>query len=546
MIINCTLSNWAVPGFPELTPEFGAKKPDGNPITAREHNRNAMMPFSRQRPFIVSENSSTTPIEANAVFSITSPGICLTLGNGAFTGCTALVINTAGSPASLLINGATTPISIAHGEIIDLAFVNGEWKRTTTPEQRNILPDLALSDFHPRAVSNGETINVGTGGRLSLDGCFLNINDIVCLKDQSNPVENGFWSVQSGSWIRYLPSDDLYAELFYPIEGEQAYMIFFLSTMQASPGDDAIHFEKTIYTAQPRAGKVPIYNAHAKIISNDYRSTHGDVREDMGRDLRDVLGITAIDPVLYIPQIMAELQMRCSVGHPEGLSGLEVGDYIDGLDLSGISTDGIWYGTIPQDWYYPYKNNRIVIAGFNTYRNVNWESSSNHIVFTFRNSIAYGIINEYVGTLWYMNTAIHNYLENRVAPRLEQLFSINISSVGRRIPYGDSEMQWAHCKLFLPTEEEVFGSRFVGKDFIDDGLKIQLPIYAKSLTYRIKKYNGWSCGWWLATKLRRYFYDFESFDEDKYYVLVHDEGFPEFQSVNNYHGISPVFCIGEW
>ena len=51
MVIDCTLSNLKIPGFPELIPEFGTKKADGERITARENNINTMMPFLRQRPF---------------------------------------------------------------------------------------------------------------------------------------------------------------------------------------------------------------------------------------------------------------------------------------------------------------------------------------------------------------------------------------------------------------------------------------------------------------------------------------------------------------
>ena len=102
MVIDCTLSSLKVPGFPELEPEFGTKKPDMQHITARENNINAMLPFKRQRPFPVTENSTTSVIEAHTPFVIQAAGITLTLGAGAFTGCAVKVFNASGGEATVV------------------------------------------------------------------------------------------------------------------------------------------------------------------------------------------------------------------------------------------------------------------------------------------------------------------------------------------------------------------------------------------------------------------------------------------------------------
>jgi hypothetical protein len=67
-------------------------------------------------------------------------------------------------------------------------------------------------------------------------------------------------------------------------------------------------------------------------------SSHADQIDGMGRNLLDVLGADSI------PAAMAELRRRCSnngeidsAGIPD-FRGLEISDYIDGLDLGGIAT----------------------------------------------------------------------------------------------------------------------------------------------------------------------------------------------------------------
>ncbi|MDR0376673.1 MAG: hypothetical protein LBH70_02660, partial [Spirochaetaceae bacterium] len=64
--------------------------------------------------------------------------------------------------------------------------------------------------------------------------------------------------------------------------------------------------------------------------------------EGKGRDLRLVFGIDSTDPSVYIPQIMTEIRRCCNnngeidnTGIPD-FTGLMVGDYLDGIDLSAI------------------------------------------------------------------------------------------------------------------------------------------------------------------------------------------------------------------
>jgi hypothetical protein len=61
-----------------------------------------------------------------------------------------------------------------------------------------------------------------------------------------------------------------------------------------------------------------------------------------------------------------------------------VGDYLDGVDLSAIPAEN--GGTAGQVWNGTYKNNQIVLSGFNTYKQAgDTEVTKNHLLFTFRN-----------------------------------------------------------------------------------------------------------------------------------------------------------------
>jgi hypothetical protein len=112
--------------------------------------------------------------------------------------------------------------------------------------------------------------------------------------------------------------------------------------------------------------------------------SHADQVDGMGCDLRLVFAIASTDPAVYIPAIMAEIRRRCNnngeidnTGIPD-FTGIMIGDYIDGLDLSGVAAAP--GGNAPQAWNDTYKNNRIVVSGFNTYKGAGGtENAKNHI-----------------------------------------------------------------------------------------------------------------------------------------------------------------------
>ena len=54
----------------------------------------------------------------------------------------------------------------------------------------------------PVAAST-ENVDIVAGGEMTIDGIACTIGQLVFLKDQEDPKENGFYEVQSGSWNRY-------------------------------------------------------------------------------------------------------------------------------------------------------------------------------------------------------------------------------------------------------------------------------------------------------------------------------------------------------
>jgi hypothetical protein len=91
-------------------------------------------------------------------------------------------------------------------------------------------------------------------------------------------------------------------------------------------------------------------------------TSHADMVDGMGRNQLNVLSVGSI------PAAMAALRVRCNGTGVPNFRGLMIGDYIDGIDLSAISAEN--EGTAGQPWNNTYKNNRIVLSGFNTYKGV--------------------------------------------------------------------------------------------------------------------------------------------------------------------------------
>jgi hypothetical protein len=203
-----------------------------------------------------------------------------------------------------------------------------------------------------------------------------------------------------------------------------------------------------------------------------------------------------------IAEVMAKLRIRLNNnGELDGSGipdcrGLFVGNYLDGLDLSGIAAAP--GGTAPQPWNDTYKNNRLVLSGFNTFTHID---TTNSLLFTFRNGICTGRMNP-------TNSNAGGYSQTELCAWLDGSFATGLTSVlGSNAPvsstyklfFNGSTREHFWCKVWPPTEKEVTGDGVIGST-LDDGQNVQFPIYQRSVFYRVKSYNGSRCIWWLLSK----------------------------------------------
>ena len=263
---------------------------------------------------------------------------------------------------------------------------------------------------------------------------------------------------------------------------------------------------------------------------------------DYGRDLLQVLGVSTI------PEASAEIRRRCNnngeidnAGLPD-FSGIKIGDYIDGIDLSGVSAAPA--GTAPQAWNDTYKNNRIVVSGFNTWKGAgDIELTQNHILFTFRNVLCTGRMKSSdTSAGGYQGTEMREWLEGangdgngQLANKLKQQLGGDYLLKTRQLwmTSHQTAWEWANATLFPASESNVFGES-IWQTVFNDGLKVHFPIYEYSLIYRVKRLNGVRHCWWECNPSGQYAF-----------CLVNNYGYTfsyYYASVAS-GGVSPVFCL---
>ena len=221
------------------------------------------------------------------------------------------------------------------------------------------------------------------------------------------------------------------------------------------------------------------------------------------------------------------------------------GDYIDGLDLSGIAAPP--NGTAPQAWNDTYKNNRILIAGFNIYKGVgDTENTENHLLFTARNFMAKGRMNA-------TNTNIGGYPDSELRVWLEgangdgdgafanglktALFGqgMNSFAVFQKLHSTKGGSAWNQYTVYLPTEIEIHGFASYGDEAHRMNTNVQFPIYQKIMGYRVKRWNGSRFGYWTGTPTANF--------SDGFTVVKALGEADAVAADQNGYGISPTFCI---
>jgi hypothetical protein len=139
-----------IPALPGFTPTFGTKKESGG-LSTSEVNGNVLMPFAKQRPLVVTENSTTTAIEADCRFVITAAGTTLSLGDVVFAGCEVVVVN--GSSGNVTVSFSGTSITLTPGDKAELISNATSWLATQTAMSTPTANRIAQFDANKRLKS---------------------------------------------------------------------------------------------------------------------------------------------------------------------------------------------------------------------------------------------------------------------------------------------------------------------------------------------------------------------------------------------------------
>jgi hypothetical protein len=129
--IDLTLDSFIVPRMSSFTPPWGSVQddPDHPGLSTQELINNIMMAFNRKRPFIVTEDSTTTDVQADTSLVLRGDINSLTLGQGAYKNVE-LTIENGAADNVVLLNGSMT-ITCALGDTLELRWNGTEWRAKT-------------------------------------------------------------------------------------------------------------------------------------------------------------------------------------------------------------------------------------------------------------------------------------------------------------------------------------------------------------------------------------------------------------------------------
>jgi hypothetical protein len=377
-------------------------------------------------------------------------------------------------------------------------------------------------------------VDVEIGGFMRMDGYALTVGDLVFLKDQSDKKQNGFWQVQTGAWNRFpgYVSNDCFTYKFIFIKRGIANegKVFFLDKDVYVLGTDDLEFKESLFSPNSLPGKVLLRDQEGKSEEDEKLdialTTHGDMIEGWSRSLLDVFRVNTI------AEAMAEIRRRCNNNgeidnskRPD-FRGIRIGDY---LDLPSLDD-----GTTVYQWNEVYKNLRVVVSGFNHYKQYgDTENTENHILFTFRNCPMTKKVNtESTNVGGYAASELRAYLEGVFMLGLKQAVGDYLYPVRRLLPVNGIN-SWITDTVFLPTEREVWGFPICGAATADGGIPGQYPIFFFT-AYKGKRYNGSRQSWWTATA---------ALNSNSNFCFV-DAAVCSYQSVAQMPaGVAPAFCV---
>jgi hypothetical protein len=357
-----------------------------------------------------------------------------------------------------------------------------------------------LSDV-PVAAST-ENIDLLTGGLLVIDGVQTVAGDLVFLKDQTDPVKNGFWEAQTGAWNRYagyaLGETECFTQKLIDVHGgdENRGIVFVIDTDAYVVGTTPLNFVETYVSVKIQPGTAVFRNRDGEVDDIiklfNVITSHGDSRE--GRNLFDVLKVGSA------PELALKLEERADgISKKPNFSGLLLGDYVDGIDLVSGSLNVPWNNT--------YKNNRIVLSGFNQYKGCgDTENKRNHFLFTFKDIPLNKRMNATdTNVNGYTATEMRTFLEGDFkAALVAALGGDFLLPVRRLLSTSDTNWAWETDSVFLPTEYEIFGAPIWSHVGYGGGFQCQFPIFQCSCEYLVKRVNGARTSYWTASQRCRF------------------------------------------
>jgi hypothetical protein len=166
----------------------GQKRPEANKgLSTRQGADNFTLPFTTQRPAVVSEdNSGTTVVEYNAGIVLTGNAANFTLGNGAYVGARVDLLNLRATESRLLQNTANPQLVCAVPPASRLTlYWNGNGWADTIWDQKNLMEwyDNNLTSLYNKVFPAGFIINTAIPTKtnrlqnrlLDLDGSTVDI-----------------------------------------------------------------------------------------------------------------------------------------------------------------------------------------------------------------------------------------------------------------------------------------------------------------------------------------------------------------------------------
>jgi hypothetical protein len=148
-------------------------------------------------------------------------------------------------------------------KIADIAKALANAINTVYPYANSIFSRFSYTTDLPVAASIAN-INITSGGEMAIDGIVCKVGDMVFLKDQTDKSQNGYWEVQTGTWIRstgYANSNlGCFDKKFILVKRgtENAGRVYYLAKDVTEVGHADLEFLESIFSPKKIPGKVLI------------------------------------------------------------------------------------------------------------------------------------------------------------------------------------------------------------------------------------------------------------------------------------------------